>query len=384
MLNRRTIRIKAMQSLFAFEQCKQSNYHLALNFIDERFQPDLNSMEVQDKPLLKAQGKEATKLFKLNYKDVKSKIESGSDPKINDTVKEAVKTYHKQISNDHKNLKRLMLRDADSIYKQYIALMWLPVELAAMASLEKTKKEQPAYTNFVHNTFVKKIASNKTLENAYLKSGLSWEHEVDELRIWLREILIKDATYQEYLNLESPDFETDKQLVQYLVKSLIFKHEEIEQFMENRDLYWSENKVILRSMVSKTLKNVMADNQDEFDLAELSYNWEDDKEFFELISDKTLEEEDKYETIIAQKTKNWDVDRISEVDKILLEMAIQEMINFPAIPIKVTINEYIEISKKYSTPKSKQFVNGVLDVIAVDLQEQGIIKKSGRGLIDNK
>ena len=147
MLNRRTIRIKAMQSLFAFEQCKQSNYHLALNFIDERFQPDLNSMEVQDKPLLKAQGKEATKLFKLNYKDVKSKIESGSDPKINDTVKEAVKTYHKQISNDHKNLKRLMLRDADSIYKQYIALMWLPVELAAMASLEKTKKEQPAISS---------------------------------------------------------------------------------------------------------------------------------------------------------------------------------------------------------------------------------------------
>jgi len=341
-------------------------------------------MEVQDKPLLKAQGKEATKLFKHNYKNVKSKIESGSDPKINDTVHEAVKTYHKQLSNDHKNLKRQMLQDADSIYKQYITLMWLPVELAAMTSLEKTKIDQPALTNFIDNRFIKKIASNKTLENAYLKSGLSWENEVDELRIWLREILIKDAKYQEYLNLGSPDFETDKQLVQYLIKSLIFKHEDIEQFMENKDLYWSENKVILRSMVNKTLKNLMADDQDDFDLAELSYNWEDDKEFFELIFDKTLEEEDKYETIIAQKSENWDVDRISEIDKILLEMAIQEMINFPAIPIKVTINEYIEISKKYSTPKSKQFVNGVLDVIAVDLQEQGIIKKSGRGLIDNK
>ena len=384
MLNRRTIRIKAMQSLFAFEQSKQSNYHLALDFISETFQPDLNSMEAQNKPLLKARLKEATELFKQNYKDAKSKIDSGSDSSINDTVKEAIKTYYQQLSNDHKHLKRLMLRDADSIYQQYLGLMWLPVELAAMVNLEKVKERQPAQTNFVHNTFIKKIAQNKFLEKSYLKSGFSWENEVDELRIWLREILIKDQTYQDYLKVESPDFDADKELVQYLMKSILFKNENIEQFMENKDLYWSENKIILKSMVGKTLKNIAADGESDFEMAELSYNWEDDKEFFELIFDKTLEEEDKYEALIAQKSKNWDVDRISEIDKILLEMAIQEMINFPAIPVKVTINEYIEISKKYSTPKSKQFVNGVLDVIAVDLQEQGIIKKSGRGLIDNK
>ena len=136
-------------------------------------------------------------------------------------------------------------------------------------------------------------------------------------------------------------------------------------------------------MIAKTLKSIEEGDSD-FELTEMSYNWEEDKEFFEMIFEKTLDEEAKYEDMIAQKAKNWDIDRISETDKILLEMAIQEMINFPAIPVKVTINEYIEISKKYSTPKSKQFVNGVLDVIAVDLQEQGVIRKSGRGLIDNK
>lgn len=383
MLNRRTIRIKAMQSLFAFEQCKQSNYHIALDFIEETFQPDLNSMEVQNKPLLKAQNKEASLIFKNNFKLKKASITDGSADVINDTVAEAIKNYHSGITKDRKHLKQSMLRDAESIYKRYAWLMWLPVALSRLSSLKKEIKGQTLQTNFIENSFVKQIGNNKELEKIYLKSGFSWENETEELKLWLIEILFKDEQYREYLEIANPDFEADKNIVLYLMKSVIFKHENIEQYMENNDLYWSENKIILKSMIMKTLKSVTQEDE-QFALAEMSYNWEDDKEFFELIFEKTLEEEDKYEELIAQKTKNWDIDRISETDKILLEMAIQEMINFPAIPIKVTINEYIEISKKYSTPKSKQFVNGVLDVIAVDLQEQGVIKKSGRGLIDNK
>ena len=383
MLNRRTIRIKAMQSLFAFEQCKQSNYHLALDFIEECFQPDLNSMEVQNKPLLKTQGKEAKQLFIKNYKAAEANILTGSDDRINEVVNQAVADYHNQLLKDRKHLRTSMLRDAEAIYKRYAWIMWLPTVLARLASLEKERKGIPPQTNFVNNQVVKLISENQSLEKAYLKSGLSWENETEELRLWMKEIIFKDEEYLAYLKIESPTFEEDKEIIMYLMKSVIFKHENIDMYMENIDLYWSENRLILRSMVAKTIKGIEKDNPD-FELAELSYNWEEDKEFFELIFEKTLDEEDKYEDMIAQKAQNWDIDRISETDKILLEMAIQEMINFPAIPVKVTINEYIEISKKYSTPKSKQFVNGVLDVIAVDLQDQGIIKKSGRGLIDNK
>lgn len=383
MLNRRTIRIKAMQSLFAFEQCKQSNYHLALEYINEIFQPDLNSMEVQDKPLLKDQNKEATGLFKQNYKDPKANIHSGSVDQINEVVAAAIKEYHQELRKDRKHLKLSMLRDAEAIYKRYAWIMWLPVVLARLASLEKERSGQTPQTHFINNAFIKQLQGNKALEQAYLKSGFNWENETAEVRSWLKEIVFKDETYSNYIKKESPTLEDDREIALWLVKSVIFKHENIELYMENLDLYWSENKLILRSMVMKTLKGI-EDGQVDFELAEMSYNWEDDKEFFELIFEKTLEEEDKYEDMIAQKAKNWDIDRISETDKILLEMAIQEMINFPAIPVKVTINEYIEISKKYSTPKSKQFVNGVLDVIAVDLQEQGVIRKSGRGLIDNK
>ena len=94
--------------------------------------------------------------------------------------------------------------------------------------------------------------------------------------------------------------------------------------------------------------------------------------------------EEKYESLIAEKTKNWDIERIAATDKIIMEMAIAEMINFPSIPVKVTINEYIEVAKRYSTPKSKVFINGILDVIAGELENTGVIRKSGRGLIDNK
>ena len=154
--------------------------------------------------------------------------------------------------------------------------------------------------------------------------------------------------------------------------------------MEDRDLNWSEDRAIIKSLVTKTVKSIEEVNLDDFELQELSYNWEDDKAFFVKLYEDTNQVEPKYEALIARKTKNWEIDRIAITDKIILDMAIAEMINFQSIPIKVTINEYIEIAKKYSTPKSKLFINGVLDVIAEELQSSGDVKKSGRGLIDNK
>ena len=142
-----------------------------------------------------------------------------------------------------------------------------------------------------------------------------------------------------------------------------------------------ENKDIIKSLINKTLKSISADGAV---LAPLSYQWEEDKQFFLDIFDHTIKHESWAEKLIAESAKNWETDRIAQVDMILLKMALSEMINFPSIPVKVTINEYIELSKKYSTPKSKKFVNGILDVLANDLMANGTIKKSGRGLIDNK
>ena len=383
MLNRRTIRIKAMQSLFAYEQCKRANYNIALEQIETTFSPDLNSMEKQDKKLLKIQATEATKIFRSEYRKNKA-VKSGSEPIINKVVNKAIKEYFAQIKKDSTYLKKEMLRDAEQIYARYSWLLFWPNALRELIKEGKRKLRTANYDNLVNNRVIDLIANHKKLSGIYSKSQISWDNQEDEIIVWLNEVILKDDIILKYLDLEETNFTDDKTIMLYIYKSLIFKNTEIiGGYMEQQDLFWSENKAILRSMVLKTIK-VIVEGKNDFELAELSYNWQEDKQFFETIFDQTVLEEENYEELIASKSKNWEFDRISETDKILLQMAIQEMINFPEIPLKVTINEYIEVSKKYSTPKSKQFINGVLDVIAIDLQKKGEIKKSGRGLIDNK
>ncbi len=371
-----------MQSLFAYKHCKTANYNLALSQLSKVFSPNLNSMEVQDKKLLKEQNKEAEKLFKAHYKSKAANVFEGSADVINEQVMEAISYYYDLLDKDTRALREEMLKGVNQLLGQYTWVLNLVVELSHIAATEKPKKGTPPYTNFVNNKVIAQLKSNKELENAAIKSSYDWQEFKEDLKSWLKNIIKPSEQFNEYLKKEAPSFEEDKDIIQYLIKSVLFKNETINDFFELIDLRWSENKPILKSLVTKTVK-ILEENQT-FSLLEMSYNWEDDLEFFKTIFNTTLAEEDTYEELIAAKSKNWDIDRIASTDMVLLEMGIQEMIHFPSIPVKVTINEYLEICKKYSTPKSKQFVNGVLDVIAVDLQKQGVIKKSGRGLIDNK
>jgi N utilization substance protein B len=137
-------------------------------------------------------------------------------------------------------------------------------------------------------------------------------------------------------------------------------------------------------MIEKTIKAYDPGEKEKLTLHALSLNWDEDREFIEGLYNESVGLEPRYRDLIARNTRNWEVDRLPLTDKIILEMAIAEILNFPSIPVKVTINEYIELAKNYSTPKSRQFINGILDVIAKELKESGSVKKSGRGLIDNK
>ncbi len=371
-----------MQSLFAYKQCKKANYNLALSQVHDAFLPDLNSMEVQDKKLLKEQNKEATALFKKNYKKKDANVFEGSANEINEVVMQAITYYYNLLATDKRTLKEEMINGVNQLVEQYAWLLQSFINLATIASAEKPKKGTPPFTNLVNNKAIKLLSNNKELKNTIIKSNLNWSAYEKELKSWLRIMIKPSNNFDTYARIENPTFEEDKEIIQYIAKSILFKNETINDFFELIDLRWSENKPILKSLLTKTIKGL--EEGEAFELLELSYNWEEDLNFFETIYNTTLTQEDTYEKLIAAKSKNWDVDRIASTDMVMLEMAVQEMINFPSIPVKVTINEYIEISKRYSTPKSKQFLNGVLDVIAVDLQKEGVIKKSGRGLIDNK
>ena len=379
MLNRRTLRIKAMQTIFAVRQSREANLELAKAYVRDSFLPDLNSMELQDKELLKQQSKEAIKIFNLNYSNTSFKSNEGSADVINDVVNDAISFYYRENNKDLKLYRTQMINEAEKVYDRYIQMLNLLIDLKVIADNDGKRD----HSNFVKNLLIKAIESNPSRETISLRKNLDWAEYQSEIRQWFKEVR-SDEKYQYYIDLKNASFKDDKAIVSHIVKDVIFKSDVVDKFMEDRDLNWSEDRAIIKSLVTKTVKSIEEVNLDDFELQELSYNWEDDKAFFVKLYEDTNQVEPKYEALIARKTKNWEIDRIAITDKIILDMAIAEMINFQSIPIKVTINEYIEIAKKYSTPKSKLFINGVLDVIAEELQSSGDVKKSGRGLIDNK
>lgn len=390
MLNRRYLRIKVMQNIFAFFQCRQSDYHLAMDLIREEFKPDLNSMEVQDPEKLNEDRKAASALFAESYEQTELVGREKYNPVQVHAAQGAVQYYEKLVKQDVNHLRKGMLAETEKIAERYLEFLLLLAELAEHVRNERDKRLQTGRkamldeTNWMNNRLLELLAKNKPLQVAAIKFNLHWGEDQDFVKQLYKDVLLNDETFKNYLQKSPVSFEDDKQVVLYIVKKILFKHELVDSFMSSRDLFWSENKEVLKSMVQRTLKSLEETSTDQHELAELSYNWEDDKEFFLDLFNQSLKGEKEYEEMISQKSKNWDVERIAMLDRVILIMALCEMINFSSIPVKVTINEYIELSKKYSTPKSKFFVNGVLDVLSTELIEKGVIRKSGRGLIDNK
>ena len=390
MLNRRYLRIKAMQTIFAYLQCRQSDYHLALDLIREEFAPDLNSMEVQDPVKLEENRKAAAGLFVRSHEERRLQPAPDLTPEQLSAASDALNYYNKLVQQDQDHLRKTMVLEAEKLAGRYLLFLLLLLELRQYAQeaqeirLGKGRINELNEQNWLDNKVLKLLEDNKTLQTEAIRQNLNWREDKDFVKELYRDVLLKDEAYLAYLQEKEPDFEVDQKIALHVVKKVFFKHPLVESFMERQDLYWSENSEVLKSMVQRTVKELTPESDSNVELAVLSVNWEDDREFFIDLYKLTIQKEAELEELIAGKSKNWDVERLALLDKIILMMALCEMINFPSIPVKVTINEYIELSKRYSTPKSKIFVNGILDVLSVELQEKGIIRKSGRGLIDNK
>ncbi|MFC5272138.1 transcription antitermination factor NusB [Adhaeribacter terreus] len=391
MLNRRTLRIKAMQAIYAYMQAEGSDYLMALDMIEDDFAPDLNSMEVQNKQLLEGKKQIGTLLFKEWYKTRQFDTEE-TDKEILQSVNSAVAFYQNQVKKDFKFFGNQMLTAVENIYDHYLAILALAGEIVKQINNEEikkatrfTEKKDINLQRLTENKVIQQLLANKSLQQLIIRRSISWEGDADLITQFYRTVLKQDETIQAYvLSEEEHTFEADKELAKYLFKTLIFKDKNLQAWFEEHDLNWQENKAIVKSLVMKTIKMIEETTDENLALLDLSTNWEDDKAFFEELYDKTLEDDEKYEAMISAGVKNWDIERVAVIDKIILKMALCEMHIFRSIPVKVTINEYIEISKLYSTPKSKQFINGVLDKLAQDLTDAGTIRKSGRGLMDNK
>ncbi|WP_223808759.1 transcription antitermination factor NusB [Rufibacter hautae] len=379
-----------MQAIYAYVQAEGSDYQLALDLIADRFAPDLMAIEVQDRRKLEGQKQIASLLFKEWYETKKFDTEE-KDREILDAAQAAVNFYQNTLRKDLKYFGNQMLTAAEEIYDRYLLTLLVGQELVNLIESEEqkaatrfTERKDVNLRKLLDNKALQKLLANKFLEQRVIRRNLSWAGEMEVIQKIYRNHLKTDEEVLAYLQIQEPTYEQDHDLLKHIFKNVIFKDENLQTLFEEKDLNWVENKSVVKNLVNKSIKMLEENTDENLPLLDLSASWEDDKAFFEDLYNETLKNDEKYEAMIAESVQNWDVERVALMDKIILKMALCEMHIFLSIPVKVTINEYIDISKVYSTPKSKQFINGVLDKLSQDLLSSGAIRKSGRGLLDNK
>ena len=388
MLNRRILRIKAMQALYGYHLAIESLRDIAAEELADHYKWDPAVHDSLDKKHHEQQQRIARKHFFDTLKGLDPSIE---DEAMVSLVKDHLRILDQRIADEYRAGRKRMEEEIQHIYRLYLKLLLIPSEVAFIESQEKDRKAKRLTSengvvgyHYMDNPLVKALSTFQPLLAKTIEKKISWDTERNELRGWYKDIWSKNETFREYQALKAPTEEEHIAAARHLTRQLIFKEEIIDEYMASQDLHWSENKSIVRSMVIKTIQSFESELDEPFELKSLSLNEADDFKYFRILFDETIKREHDFEALLAGKTKNWDMSRVATLDKMILKLALTEMINFPSIPVKVTINEFIEISKQYSTPKSKQFINGILDVLANELTSDGTIKKSGRGLIDNK
>ena len=378
-----------MQALYGYDLATDSLKEIIANELasEYQFDPALHDS------LEKKQYDKKQRFVKRTFLDTieGQTADSNIDTDIAEGVEQHQEKFQKQVKEERKTARTRMEHEIKNIYRNYLKFLLIPCELSAIEQEEQerrqkshTKRRLDYYYHFIDNRVVNALKSFEPFAKQIQDLKISWDQDREELRSWYRDVWVKNDNFLDYQTKKSTSAEEDFQAVKHLMKQLLFKVEAVDEYMSVKDLHWSENKAILKSMVTKTIQSYDPQVEETFEMKTLSLNEEDDFQYFRTLFDETVDRDLQFEQIIADKSRNWDMSRVARLDKIILKMALTEMISCPSIPVKVTINEFIEISKQYSTPKSKQFVNGILDVLANELTSDGTIKKSGRGLIDNR
>lgn len=289
---------------------------------------------------------------------------------------------------------RTLLQSIDKIIELYylqLSFFLEVIEFYRMRSEDAKNKFYPTEEELnpnlklLENSVILSLQQNKELQKKFLDYKFSWTEEQEMVRkIYLKVRNLKDL--RTYFNQPESSFESDRDIVYRIFKKCISKSTELQFYCEERNIFWIEDYQSAALFILKTLKQIPENFQDTQSLVALFPKDEDDdpkedKKFIAELFQKTIAQSDKLEKMIRLKTKNWELERIALTDIILIKMAMVELMQFPSIPIKVTMNEYIELSKLFSTPKSKLFINGLLDKLVEDLNKEKKIKKKGRGLL---
>lgn len=383
-----------MQAYFAYEQGLRSSYSISLQKIEHFFRDDMykhseednNSSQITLQKIEKAQ-----KCFKISQEKKIISFEKDYSDDIKEAVIASYTYYNQEFQNNKNNSLEFLLTDIKELEYIYIFCLLIPVELSKILYEEKKRKIHSKIIgntiiqndyNLLENKIIVALQNNKKLHSSAIAQKISYNYYHEELLFWYKTFLKTDEKYKEYTNKNSPDLEEDKAILRHFFSNILFKEEKIDVFLREKNICWEENRHIIKGLIASAIKSFPTEIGD-IDIPNI---WIDEEYqlFSQTLCKKTIETNEYTETLISEYAKNWDISRLTLTDKVILKLCVTEMIHFSSIPLKVSMNEYIEIAKVYSTDKSKEFINGILETIKKKLIQDNKIQKTGRGLIDNQ
>lgn len=292
-------------------------------------------------------------------------------------------SWYQNTNRELRNAEKELLFGLQKSYDLYYYLLLLTIEItnAYEARVETkrnkflpTEEDLNPDTKLIDNKFIAQLRDNKQIASYLAERPMTWEPNEAFVKSLLDKILASDI-YREYAGTAAPTYADDREFWRKAFKQFIYQNEELDDILEDESIYWNDDVEIVQTFVLKTIKQFAEDKGPNQRLLPM-FKDEDDKQYALKLLHDTILNEKKYRDLIEKFTEKWDFERIAFMDLVIMQVALAEIFTFDSIPVSVTLNEYIEIAKSYSTPKSGTFVNGILDAIVTDIKKSNLIFKN--------
>lgn len=299
--------------------------------------------------------------------------------------------WYQSDTHDLVKTEKELLFSVNKIYDLYIYYLAIFNELVHLSNIrieERKNKKLPSPEDlnpnlkFIHNRVFEVINKNSELKREINNRKISWQNEQDLMKKIIQQITNSEF-YEAYMTTRDSVLSQDKEFVIKIFTDFIANNELLIHHLEEKSIFWIDDMDLVCASVIKTIQGISESSDETMPLLPLYKDEAGDKQFIVELFRSTAKNDAENEKLISVKAENWENERIATMDLILMKMALSEVRSFPSIPVKVTLNEYIEISKFYSTPKSNSFINGILDKAFAEMKEKGLYRKTGRGLLEN-
>lgn len=297
-------------------------------------------------------------------------------------VVQVIYSWYQNTNKDLRDAEKELMFGLQKSYDLYYYLLLLMVELtrayenrveAKRNKFLPSEEDLNPNMNLANNRFILQLEANRRMRKQLAERPLSWTDNESFVKNLLDKIM-ESETYQAYARIDSPTYEQDREFWRKAFKQFIYVYEELDDLLEDECIYWNDDVEIVQSFVMKTIKRFSEESGPDQPLLPM-FRDEEDKEFALKLLHDTILNEKKYRTLIEKHTEKWDFDRIAFMDLVIMQVALSEIFTFDSIPTSVSLNEYIEIAKAYSTPKSSTFINGILDAVVQETKLENRIFK---------